>query len=268
MFPFGHGLSYTTFEYKNIIITESAKLGAELGVDSEDSNDSSEILTLPISMFQSHTPSASTTTTATTTDTATDAVSGTDTATDSDTSSSIEKTTTLSNISRFDQILTITATITNTGTYSGTEVAQLYITYPNISGEPLRQLRGVKNMFLPPGGVSNITFIISSQDISVWDTESHTWVLDCPQNTEINKNIYSIQNINDIDNKQNKQNIDNINSIQNAYSIKNIDNINEFSVPKDEEIKFKVKSNTDCNFIFSIGSSSRDIRLKGELKIN
>ena len=87
--------------------------------------------------------------------------------------------TTTSVISRFDKLLTVTVTITNTGTLSGREVVQLYVTYPLSAGEPVRQLRGVRDVYLQPAESGNVTFSITSQDISVWDTGSHSWVLGC-----------------------------------------------------------------------------------------
>ena len=100
---------------------------------------------------------------------------------------------TTSVISRFDKLITVTATITNTGTLSGREVVQLYVTYPLSAGEPVRQLRGVRDVYLQPAESGNVTFSITSQDISVWDTGSHTWVLGC-DNFNINEFTNNVNN--------------------------------------------------------------------------
>ena len=47
--------------------------------------------------------------------------------------------------------LTAEVTVTNTGKLEGDEVAQLYLSFPNVAGAPLRALRGFKRVHLKPG---------------------------------------------------------------------------------------------------------------------
>jgi len=92
LFPFGHGLSYTTFQYSNL-----------------------------------------------------------------QTSGSISST------------LTVTATIKNTGTRAGSDVAQLYISFPASAGEPPKVLRGISKLQLAAGASGTATFTLAKSDISIWD---------------------------------------------------------------------------------------------------
>jgi beta-glucosidase len=63
----------------------------------------------------------------------------------------------------------ITFTLSNTGTRPGTEVAQLYLTFPPSSGEPPKQLKGFQKVSLVPGASTSITFHVQPRDISIWD---------------------------------------------------------------------------------------------------
>jgi beta-glucosidase len=54
--------------------------------------------------------------------------------------------------------LTAEVTVTNTGTREGDEVAQLYLSFPNVLGAPLRALRGFKRVHLKPGEAQKVLF--------------------------------------------------------------------------------------------------------------
>ena len=227
-FPFGHGLSYTTFEYKDIKIAvaegeaegvsmnnsayvemkkekevednEINKKGRSSDLNRISSKDREEAISgmiqLPLTRF--HTGTFFTT------------------------ESSV--------ISRFDNLLSITVTITNNGSLSGREVVQLYITYPVSTGEPLRQLRGVRDVFLLSGESADVVFSLSSQDLAIWDVKTHSWILGC--------NVQSVSS-----------------TKKNSYH-------KEKKLLEEEE-----EEDNDCNFIFSVGASSRDLRLTGHLSI-
>ena len=47
--------------------------------------------------------------------------------------------------------LTAEVTVTNTGKREGDEVVQLYLSFPNVAGSPIRALRGFKRIHLKPG---------------------------------------------------------------------------------------------------------------------
>lgn len=66
-------------------------------------------------------------------------------------------------------------TVTNTGTRAGSEVAQLYLTFPASANEPPVQLKGFSKVYLEPGHSSTIQFHISQRARSIWDLTVHDW---------------------------------------------------------------------------------------------
>ena len=71
---------------------------------------------------------------------------------------------------------TAEVTITNTGNRAGAEVAQLYLTDPAAAGEPPYQLKGFQKITLAPGQSRRITFQVSTQDMSYYQTAASSWV--------------------------------------------------------------------------------------------
>jgi len=69
----------------------------------------------------------------------------------------------------------ITFTVTNMGATAGSEVAQLYLTFPEAAGEPPKQLKGFAKLSLAPGESRLVTFELSGRSRSVWDAGSHVW---------------------------------------------------------------------------------------------
>ena len=63
--------------------------------------------------------------------------------------------------------LALTAILTNTGKREGDEVAQLYVSFPNIAGAPLRALRGFRRVHLKPGESKKIGFELQPRDLSM-----------------------------------------------------------------------------------------------------
>jgi beta-glucosidase len=78
----------------------------------------------------------------------------------------------------WDVVATVTGSITNTGDVAGAEVVQLYVTFPDVAGEPLRQLRGFEKIFLEPGESATATFGLRRKDLSVWDTVAQNWIVE------------------------------------------------------------------------------------------
>ena len=58
-------------------------------------------------------------------------------------------------------------TVTNTGEREGDEVAQLYLSFPNVPGAPLCALRGFKRMHLKPGQSQRVRFELKDRDLSM-----------------------------------------------------------------------------------------------------
>ncbi len=63
--------------------------------------------------------------------------------------------------------LSAEVTVTNTGKRGGDEVAQLYISFPNIPGAPLRALRGFKRIHLEQGESAKVRFDLKDRDLSM-----------------------------------------------------------------------------------------------------
>jgi beta-glucosidase len=59
------------------------------------------------------------------------------------------------------------ATVTNTGKREGDEVAQLYLSFPNVPGAPQRALRGFKRVRLAPGESRKVRFELKERDLSM-----------------------------------------------------------------------------------------------------
>ena len=67
--------------------------------------------------------------------------------------------------------------ITNTGSRDGKEVPQLYITFPDVSGEPPQVLRGFVSVAIARGSSAHVVFSLSQRDLSIWGVRPvYAWV--------------------------------------------------------------------------------------------
>lgn len=66
--------------------------------------------------------------------------------------------------------------VTNNGPRDGTEIAQLYLSFPSGLGEPPKQLRGFESVFIPRGVTQTISLALKTRDISVYDTNLNKWI--------------------------------------------------------------------------------------------
>jgi beta-glucosidase len=73
--------------------------------------------------------------------------------------------------------VTISATVTNTGKVAGTEVPQLYLGDPGVSGEPPRQLKGFDKVDLRPRQSQTVHFTLNGHDLSYWSDAANGWVV-------------------------------------------------------------------------------------------
>ncbi|ESK91328.1 glycoside hydrolase family 3 protein [Moniliophthora roreri MCA 2997] len=69
----------------------------------------------------------------------------------------------------------ISFTVKNTGVFDGTEIPQLYLTFPDGAGEPKKVLRGFEEVKLASGASQKVEMRLSEKEISVWDTPSQSW---------------------------------------------------------------------------------------------
>ncbi|KAF8638262.1 hypothetical protein AX17_002284 [Amanita inopinata Kibby_2008] len=70
---------------------------------------------------------------------------------------------------------TVSFVITNTGSYDGTEIPQLYLTYPASAGEPKKVLRGFEEVDIAKGENKSVSMTLSQRELSVWDVVSQSW---------------------------------------------------------------------------------------------
>ena len=61
----------------------------------------------------------------------------------------------------------VSVTVANSGKVSGDEVVQLYLSFPDLAGAPIRALRGFHRLHLEPGARQTVSFELSPRDISM-----------------------------------------------------------------------------------------------------
>jgi len=71
----------------------------------------------------------------------------------------------------------ITVDVQNVGKVDGCEVPQLYLEYPEGSGEPPRVLRDFTRINLQPWAAEKVGWTLSQYDVSIWDIEKQQWVV-------------------------------------------------------------------------------------------
>ena len=59
------------------------------------------------------------------------------------------------------------AAVTNTGKLAGDEVVELYLSFPDIAGAPLKALRGFRRVHLAPGASEKVQFELQPRDLSM-----------------------------------------------------------------------------------------------------
>jgi beta-glucosidase len=69
-------------------------------------------------------------------------------------------------------------TVANSGKVAGSEVSQLYLTFPPSAGEPPQQLKGFRKVGpLQPGETTRVEIELSPRSFSVWSVEKHAWTV-------------------------------------------------------------------------------------------
>jgi beta-glucosidase len=64
---------------------------------------------------------------------------------------------------------TVSVTVKNTGSRAGAEVAQVYLEFPALAGEPPLQLKGFDKVHLAPGQTTTVTVELDERAFSIWD---------------------------------------------------------------------------------------------------
>jgi beta-glucosidase len=65
------------------------------------------------------------------------------------------------------QPLPVVVTVTNTGSRAGDEVAELYLSFPDVKGAPLRALRAFQRVHLEAGASQVVHFSLGPRDLSM-----------------------------------------------------------------------------------------------------
>ena len=73
-----------------------------------------------------------------------------------------------------DKSVTVTMTLRNTGSVSGSEVVQLYVSYPS-SIYVMKQLRGFEKVHLLPGESVTVKFVVNVRGTSTWNVNNKQW---------------------------------------------------------------------------------------------
>jgi beta-glucosidase len=63
--------------------------------------------------------------------------------------------------------LLASVTVTNTRKLAGDEVVQLYLSFPDVAGAPIRALRGFQRVHLEPGASQKVEFHLNSRELSM-----------------------------------------------------------------------------------------------------
>ncbi|CAF5104892.1 unnamed protein product [Rotaria magnacalcarata] len=60
---------------------------------------------------------------------------------------------------------------------SGSEVPQLYLTFPAEAQEPPKLLRGFERVYLVSGESKQVSFVLTQKDISYWNVVNQKWTI-------------------------------------------------------------------------------------------
>jgi beta-glucosidase len=83
---------------------------------------------------------------------------------------------TISSVSPAGQVA-IGVDVRNSGSRAGAEVAQLYLGFPAVAGEPPKQLKGFQKVLLQPGETRRVTFNLDWEDLAYWDVAGQAWAV-------------------------------------------------------------------------------------------
>ena len=72
---------------------------------------------------------------------------------------------------------TVSFAVKNTGKRAGSEIAQVYATLPEATGEPFKRLVGWQRIELAPGESKTVTVALDSRVLSIFDEQNNVWSL-------------------------------------------------------------------------------------------
>lgn len=71
-------------------------------------------------------------------------------------------------ITLFEDAVKVSFRVKNVGQVAGHEVSQLYLSFPESAGEPIKVLRNFERSYLKVGEEVKVTLSLRLRDISVW----------------------------------------------------------------------------------------------------
>ncbi|CAF3891013.1 unnamed protein product [Adineta steineri] len=77
----------------------------------------------------------------------------------------------------YEPVYTISFTISNIGNIDGSEVPQLYLSFPEEAAEPPKILRGFERVYLAAGESKIVTLVLRQRDISYWNNIDQKWTV-------------------------------------------------------------------------------------------
>ncbi|MNZ65601.1 Thermostable beta-glucosidase B [compost metagenome] len=76
-----------------------------------------------------------------------------------------------------DAVVLVRFRVQNVGSRDGVCIPQLYLGFPEGSGEPPKQLKACRKAAIPAGGSADISFELDRRAFSIWCTATNCWVL-------------------------------------------------------------------------------------------
>jgi beta-glucosidase len=69
----------------------------------------------------------------------------------------------------------VSFSLVNVGDVAGSEIAQVYLSFPPEAREPVKQLKNFIKVDLQVGESKVVKTSLSLRDLSVWDADAHKW---------------------------------------------------------------------------------------------
>jgi beta-glucosidase len=81
------------------------------------------------------------------------------------------------NADLWKNLASVSVSVKNSGKVSGSAVPQVYLTYPDEAGAPVKSLRGFEKVELRAGAKKTVKFSLTRRDLSYWNTITQDWTL-------------------------------------------------------------------------------------------
>jgi hypothetical protein len=148
-----------------------------------------------------------------------------------------------SGVQQQQRLVHVAVTVRNTHTmWSGDEVVQCYVQYPDTALEPVTQLRDFHKVSLAPGEEATLIFTLYAiPQLAIWDAAVHAWTLPAPVGGGGDESMYQ---------QGGKSNAKKSSSSSVGYGVNN-----------------SSTTSSSLTYTVYVGSSSRDFRVKQTFQI-